>query len=523
MPDTIAKQFSRMDGARDRMMKRLRQCSLFSLPWILPVTEDKPSEDDLPETFQTMGAEGVKSLQGRLVTALFPVGTPWFGFRPTPELDSRMDDETRDEVRKYLDLVELQVQGQLDQTNYRKAFRSIIENGIVTGNWAYGVIDESPEWAPSSLPPYSIKVFRLDQYVVKRAGDGGILTAIIKETVDPLEISEHMAGMAQLNLQDFIDRHPGQDIPIYTHVRRQSDMSWVVTQEMNDHVIGEPSEHRKDVLPFDFGRYDEPSGHDYGRGMCEILLGSLRSHNGLSRAILEMAAASSRVIGVKDQSSPTTIHELSTLGNGKFVIGNVRGGQVQDIAFLASNLGGDFAIAASENHRVEERLGKAFLMESAVQPTGERVTATQIMRLAGELDGRLGDVYSGMSEMQGPYLRRVVYMMERDNIIETQSDDNVQVTLMTGLEALRRSQDLTKLVSVLQMVAQIPGSTERINWKVVNDRVFSLTGIDVRGIVKSDEQLAMEQQQAMEQAAMEQAASKAVDVGGNIVAQQEAA
>ena len=44
-----------------------------------------------------------------------------------------------------------------------------------------------------------------------------------------------------------------------------------------------------------------------------------------------------RVIGVKDQSSPTTIHELSTLGNGKFVIGNVRGGQVQDIAFLASN------------------------------------------------------------------------------------------------------------------------------------------------------------------------------------------
>lgn len=91
------------------------------------------------------------------------------------------------------------------------------------------------------------------------------------------------------------------------------------------------------------------------------------------------------------------------------------------------------------------------------------------------------------------------------------------------MEAIGRSQDLERLHTFVQLATQL-GAAAQLNMDEIMSRVGAAIGIDTKGLVKSKEQIAQEQQAAQKAAMMQQAVPGAVkglaDIASN--AQQAA-
>ena len=149
------------------------------------------------------------------------------------------------------------------------------------------------------------------------------------------------------------------------------------------------------------------------------------------------------------------------------------------------------------------------MLNSAVQRSGDRVTAEEIRYMASELEDGLGGIYSILSqEMQLPLVKRLMFQMERQKRLPVLPDGTIQPVIVTGMEALGRGHDLNKLNLFLQNISPL-GPEVLARYMNVSDyvkRVGTSLGIDMAGLIKSQEQVDAEQQQAMQQQMMQQMA-----------------
>ena len=122
--------------------------------------------------------------------------------------------------------------------------------------------------------------------------------------------------------------------------------------------------------------------------------------------------------------------------------------------------------------------------------------------LSMELESALGGLYSLLSnEMQLPMINRLVDVMNKNKRIPKLPKDIVNPVIITGVEALGRGHDLQKLDLFIQGAVQTLGGeaiAQFINVGEYFNRRATALGIKTAGLVKSQEELQMEQQQAME-------------------------
>ena len=180
----------------------------------------------------------------------------------------------------------------------------------------------------------------------------------------------------------------------------------------------------------------------------------------------------------------------------------------------------DMQIAKQTADALEARLSYVCMLNSAVQRSGERVTAEEIRYVAGELEDTLGGIYSILSqELQLPLVRRLLAQLQSTGQIPQLPDNMIEPAITTGIEALGRGHDLNKLTTFLSLVKDIPEAQQRLQWGNLITAIASGSNIDTTGLVKSDEEMQQEmQQQAMLQ--MAQAATPQLAKG--LVGGQEA-
>lgn len=208
--------------------------------------------------------------------------------------------------------------------------------------------------------------------------------------------------------------------------------------------------------------------------------------------------------------------------SGRIVNCDVRGGVVQDLALLKFD-GVPEASALSQAIQVmTARLGKAMLLESESQPKGERVTAYQVDRIAQEIRGITGGANVSITEMQiPPLLRRLTYQMERDKLLAPLPKEAVKFTLVTGSAAMARAARAGGVLDFVNAcVALGDAALARINQGVLVDVLARYKGVDEPGLIKSDEQMAQEQQAALAQQAAQAAIGQAIASTGKIAEQQ---
>ena len=164
---------------------------------------------------------------------------------------------------------------------------------------------------------------------------------------------------------------------------------------------------------------------------------------GLTQAIVEGSAASAKVLFLVRPNGTTKARTLAESPNGAIV-----NGDANDVTTLQVQKAADFQVALATAQNITERLSFAFLLNSSVQRNAERVTAEEVRYMAQELETALGGVYSILSqEFQQPLINILLSRLEATGKMPKLPKETVKPTVVTGLEALGRGQDLNKLAT----------------------------------------------------------------------------
>lgn len=500
---TAAGLYGKLEGKRSAFLDRGRECSKLTIPSLLP-PDNHDGNNRLPTPWQGIGARGVNNLASKLLLALLPPNTPFFRLSMD---EYTMEELTQQEgmkaqVEASFSKIERSVMAEIEGTAIRIGAFEGIKHLLVTGNILMYLPKEG-----------GTRMFRLDRYVVQRDPMGNVMDIITKETVAPAMLPESVQQL----LQDDLKKHRDKSVDLYTHISRQGKQ-WKVYQEVKGEVVpGSAGAYPLEKSPWIPIRLTKIDGEDYGRGYVEEYLGDLKSLEGLTQAIVEGSAAAAKLLFLVNPNGTTSKEDLAAAENGDFVDGNVN-----DVNVLQLQKYGDFRVAADTAREITERLSYAFMLNSAVQRTGERVTAEEIRYMAGELEDGLGGLYSILSqEFQLPLVRRIMYAMEKAKRLPTLPEGVVQPVIVTGMEALGRGHDLNKLNVFMNQLQPLGPEVvaQRLNVSDYMTRVGTALGIAMEGLVKTEEQVRQEQALAQQQAMMQQMAVPAMQEASSMIQQ----
>jgi hypothetical protein len=495
---TCQARYDRLSSDRLTFLDRARRCSELTIPTLVP-PEAHSKSTTYYTPWQGIGARGVNNLASKLLLSLLPPNSPFFRLV--------VDDFTLDEIMgrpgakakvdEGFNKIERAVQAEIEGSNIRPSVFQALKHLIVAGNVLMYLPKEG-----------GVRVYRLDNYVVKRDPAGNVLDIIAKDEVSPLALTEEE--------RELLDDTPGKQdedyttdktVKVYTRLHRKANR-WHLYQEINGKMVpGSEGQWPIEKSPMLALRWTAIDGEDYGRGYVEEYLGDLISLEGLSKAIVEASAAAAKVVFLLNPNGVTRMRDVSEAESGAIVIG-----KGDDITSVQTDKQADMRIAYEAARTITERLSLAFLMQSAVQRQAERVTAEEIRFMAGELEDALGGVYSILSqEFQLPLINRLMDRMTKQNRLPALPKGVVKPAIVTGLEALGRGHDLNKYNALLNALTPLgPEVLQRyMNPGDYISRIATSLGIDAKGLVKDDEQIAMEAQQAQQAQQMQMMADMA--------------
>ena len=377
-----------------------------------------------------------------------------------------------------------------------------LKNLLVSGNTLLYMPDDG-----------GMRVFRPDRYVVKRDAMGNVTHIAVKETVAPFMLPEEVRDEVYKESKE-------NNCDLYTSIVREGD-KFIVQQDVKGIVIEESKgSYSIDKSPWIPLRYTRIDGEDYGRGFVEEYIGDLKSLEALTKAIVEGSAAAAKVLFMINPNGTTRARTLAEAPNGAIVQGSDG-----DVSVLQLNKFNDFRVAESVSAKIQDRLSHAFLLNSSVVRDAERVTAEEIRMLSQELESALGGLYSILSqEFQLPLVSRLMERMSKKDRLPKLPKDIVKPTIVTGVEALGRGNDLNRLDMFLAGASQVVGPDSVMQYVNVSDyfkRRATALGIETEGLIKTEEEIQQQMQQAQQQEMMMKLGAPAVAPTINAIADQQ--
>ncbi|WP_281171428.1 portal protein [Inquilinus limosus] len=497
-PETIAGRYGTLEADRLPFLERAYTCAELTIPSLLP-RAGTTAGATLYEPWQSVGARGVNHLANRFHTVVLPANAPFFRLKPDMGRVERMtpDERAKAEVEKALSVLEQRVKDNIEGAEVRGTALEAMKHLLVAGNFLC--------YAP---PEGGLKGFRLDRYVVRRDDMGNLLELIVKETVAPEVVPPEIRKAAPVMPLSSAKPKAGktEQLDLYTRVWRNGN-HYRVEQEVNGHIIeSSRGSYPLDALPWFPLRLVKVDGEDYSRSHVEEYLGDLRSLENLSKAIVEGVAALAKLIILVNPSGVTTVKTIKDAKNG-----DVRSGRADDVSMVqADGKAVDFRVAKELAGEIENRLAYAFLLNSAIQRSGERVTAEEIRFMAGELEQAQGGAYSMLAtEFQLPLVNVVIRRMKSKGDFPRLPKGLVKPLIVTGLDALGRSADFIRLNEFLDFAAKVVPPDQLPLYLNVPDalnRGAAGIGIDTGGLINTQEQI----QAAMQQQQLQEAAQAAV-------------
>ena len=502
---TAKERYEKLKEKRQQYLDRARECSELTIPSLIP-EDGFNSSSELYNPFQSVGARGVNNLASKLLLLLLPPNAPFFrlAVAGNAKKDLEQQKELKSEVEKSLQRIEKEITSKIEQLALRVSVFEALKHLIISGN----VLTYLPKNAP-------MKVFPLNQFVCTRDSEGELLEIVIKESITPLSLDEEVRAKV---ISD-PDYKEDEECELYTHIYKLENDKYYICQEVKGIKIPESQgTFKKDVMPYQCLRMVRVDGEDYGRGYVEEFIGDLKSLEGLSQALVESAAASSKVVFMIRPNSVTKKRDLALTRNGDIITGSR-----DDVTVLQTDKQYDLRVVQESIRALEERMAYAFLLHTAVQRDAERVTAQEIRYMAEQLETAMGGIYSLLSlEFQLPLVKLLMKRMSQTKEIPSLPKNSVKPTIITGIEALGRGNDLQKLrefVGEFVSLAQVnPAIMQTLNPSDLIKRIATGLGIETEGLIKSEEQLMAEQQQMMQQQQQQQMMTMAGDAMNQAVA-----
>lgn len=489
---SIQDRFRQLDVERTSKLDRAREASALTIPSVLP-PENWTEKDPLIQPSSSVPARGVTNLASRMLSALIPLNDlPFFDFKVKTGV------EIPAELDAFLSTLSSQVYTKIISGNFREITFEALQQLIITGDVIMILEDD-----------FNFRLLRQDHYVMRRN--------IVGKPVEIIHL-EYVPDEANKDIMDYYDYSAEYGKKGYKtfYVRltyNEDDDKWYVAREDEDGVIVDEGVYS--VLPYAALRWTGIVGENYGRSHCEEIFGDIQSLEAYTQAMLEgMAAASAFWIGV-NPAGVTNIEDVAGRDNGSYI--SARREDVFTIS-PSDTLTPQIQSISAAVDTMRREVSTAFLMTGAAIPSGDRVTATAVRMIGSELETVLGGAFSAIArDMMQPIVSRTVFMMLENGDIDPRlaegfGDNGIlDIEILTGLQALSRDSELTKLIQMGEMVRNLPPeSLATFKWDAYTTALITALGFDPQNWVKSEQEAQMEQEAAMErQMAMQQKAQMA--------------
>lgn len=490
--ETAKSRYAKLEGDRQPYTDRAEKCAKYTIPMAFPKSIDS-SNTNYETPYQSIGARGVNNLTSKLMLALFPPNAPFFRLALGDDVSNALEDDpaTKQQWEEALSKLERKITSYMETHQIRTTANEALLQLIIAGNVLV------------FLPPAEggMRLYRLNSYVLSRDGIGNVLEIIAKESI----AYGALPSEAQSALGDAGGIASDHAYDVYTHTYLEGDV-YKSYQEIEGQIIsGSEQEYPKDKSPWIPLRLKKMDGESYGRSFVDEYLGDLKTLEALSKAVTQVAAVASNIIYLVNPNAVTRISELSKAQSGDFIRG-----KIEDIQVLQANKTTDLQIAESAIQEIEGRLSYAFLLNSAVQRNAERVTAEEIRYVANELEDTIGSIYSILSqEFQLPLVKRFMVQMTREGAIPDlpQGAQGVEPLIVTGIEALGRGHDLSKLDTFIRYAQVFPEAFQTsVKQGEILRQIATALGIDATSVIKTDEEIQQEQAQQLQMQMAQQAA-----------------
>ena len=493
---TAAQRYEQLRVDRNSPLQRARDCSKVTIPGLIE-DENYGDAGRLDTPYQSSGARGVGHMTSKLAVTLFPTNENFFKLEidSLAILASNQDPQMITEFDSALVKVEQAVMRQFETLGGRAAMHEALKHLLVGGNVLLYVSDEG------------IKVIHLDSYVLCRDPMGNVTEIVVEEEIFRDALPEEYLEEDEEDGDDMEKRM----VKIYTCIKFMDDQCHWYQEIKGKEVPGTHGKCAADVAPWIALRQDRVDSEMYGMSYVEQYYGDLLALENLYKAILEASASLSKVLFLCNPNGTTRPRTLSQASNGSIVQGNAA-----DVTVLqAAGKSQDLQIANQTIERIENRLAFAFMLNTAIQRPGERVTAEEIRYMAQELDAGISGLYSILSrELQLPLVRRLIHILRRKRKLpdfprsEVTGAPLIKEKAVTGIEAIGRGDDRNKLIDFIQTANQALGPQAMMQFLNVEEalrRLAASGSIDTTNLVKTKAQL---QQEAAAQAEAEQQAQQ---------------
>jgi hypothetical protein len=498
MSGTAASRYEALCPTRQHFIDRAEKHARVTIPALFP-ERDFTSSSVLYTPYQSVGARGVNNLASKLLLSLFPPNSVFFKLSVDELTLEKMTGQEgfRAEVDKSLGKIERKVLNELETSPARAGIFEALKQNIVAGNVLLHVKNAQ-----------ELRVFPLRHYVVKRSPEGTVLEIIVEERIAEAALPDEVLDILRRKgeSQDssvyslpsdnpkIEDRSAQATHCVYTYVRLENG-TYYQHQEISGELIpNTEARYPEDKTPWLALRFTKIDGQDYGRAYVEEYYGDLWTLECLMESLTSAASVLSKVVFFTDSAGSVDPKSLAEAESG-----DVLEGKATDVSVLQVEKSHDLSFAKAMADEIIQRLSFAFLLNTAIQRAGERVTAEEIRYMARELEDVLGGTYSVLSqEFQLPFVKRLLTDLAKRGEIPHLPKE-IQPLITTGISALGRGHDIDKLDAFLQGAQAALGPQLLAQWVNVGDylkRRATALSIDDAGLIKTQEQVTQEQQYA---------------------------
>ena len=442
----LSDRWTELNSKKTNLVNRCEDYAMWTLPYLFPRSGTKDSE--LQGPLDSTGARAVNHLSNKLIMALFAPSQPFFRLTITDEVSDELAAKAKQGDENALTLIaamdealaktEKSAMKELDFNRYRTEATTAAKSLIVTGN--------AMLYHPKTGP---VQMYGLRDYCIVRDLSGTVVELMTLEKKSLNTFKKDIRD--KLDANDKAKYGSTKDVCIYTQVILEDDMKYHMYQYADDLKLDESTATwTAEDLPYLPLTWNLIRGEDYGRGLVEDYAGAFHALYQLAQSEIDVVAIAADIKFLVDPGSTVDVETLNSAESGSY-----HSGKEGDVTVLQINKAVDMQMVESMVQRLQQQIGAAFMLQSAVTRDAERVTAEEVRQTANELDLSNGGIYSRFAE-EWQY-RTAILMLKRIKV--DLGDGTIDPVIITGLDSLSRAGDIDNLrllISDLILLNEVP-------------------------------------------------------------------
>jgi len=464
---------------------RAQKISEVSLPYVFRAEGSDGGSALFKSVAQSFNGRQINNLKSKMGMALLPPATSSFRLKPDALAMVQLfqgNEKAIERIRQQLSLNTDAISSEIENQQIRSSLFDMLLQQIVVGS----VIVEKNDRA-------GITIFPLRSFVVKLDSQGEPLAMCIVEKLQVLP-------------DEITAKEEKDEYDLYTLLAFDKDTNkWIMKQDIDGEIVGQEKTYKDyDSLPFRYFGWNWVQGDAYHRPFAEDYYPDMLQIDKLGKLNTEGSVIAAKTLILVNQRGGRT-RKSDVVGSAN---GAVIDGAADDITAFQLGKNFDFQVSNEREATIKKELQANFLDTGSVQRDAERVTAEEIRVMAQQLEAStLAGVYSKMALKWSKWI--VTKVMAELKI----TFDAVDVDVLTGLDALGRSQEAQKQDNFMTRVSGLQ-LNHWIKENEVLQRYASFDGINTVGLLKTSEEVATELKQQQDQQAQQQLVEAGAEAAG---------